>query len=54
MPIDMRMLLWFGGVFFVTDMIDALWPPPQPVWNAALALAAMLACWARHIEGLRK
>jgi hypothetical protein len=45
-----RTVIWFGVVWFGTEAFDVWLPPYNPTFNAALALAASIACLARGLE----
>lgn len=49
MNLSTKMMLWFGGVWFTTKFIDALFPPAHEAFNAALAVMAALCCAADYL-----
>ena len=53
MRVGVRMVLWFGAVWFGGELADVLWPPPNQVFDAALAVTAAMACMARHFDRTR-
>lgn len=50
MHLATRMQLSFGAVWFGTRILDVIFPPDNPTFNAALALLAAFSCLANHLE----
>jgi len=50
MKLHTEIYLVFAIIWFSTKILDHFLPPPDPIFNAALAITAGLACIARRIE----
>jgi hypothetical protein len=50
LDLAIRMLIWFGVVWWGTKALDVFVPPSNQIFNAALAIAAMLVCLGRYVE----